>query len=98
MKLWEVDVHLGSGGDTDGVATYLVWAMDEVEAENVALVEGCNLLNATANEIRNVVAISEMDYDGVLGPAPSALEALREGVDPMGPETDRGGLIGQQPY
>lgn len=66
MKIYEVGVHLGSGGDTDGIATYLVYAIDEEEAENVALIEGCNLLNAKANEIRNPGPIDEMDYDGVL--------------------------------
>jgi hypothetical protein len=66
MKTWEVEVHLGSGGDTDSIATYLVYAEDEGDAEDTALGNSRHLINATANLIRNPGAVDEMDYDGVL--------------------------------
>lgn len=66
MKTWEVEVHLGSGGDTDSIATYLVYAISEMDAEDTALGNSRHLINATANLIRNPGAVDEMDYDGVL--------------------------------
>ena len=66
MKTWEVDVHLGSGGDTDSIATYLVYAVDEVDAEDTALGKSQHLINAKANLIRFEGSVDEMDYDGVL--------------------------------
>lgn len=88
MKLWEVDVHLGSGGDTDGIATYLVYAMDEGEAEDTALGESRHLINAKANEIRNEGPIDEMDYDGVLmSEAARGLEADEKFLRKFGPDT-----------
>ena len=66
MKTWEVEVHLGSGGDTDSIATYLVYAVDEGDAEDVTLGASRHLINVTANLIRNPGAVDEMDYDGVL--------------------------------
>jgi hypothetical protein len=66
-KAWEVDVFLGSGGDTDSIGTYLVYAKDEVEAEDAALGNSRHLINAKANEIRFPESVDEMDYDGVLG-------------------------------
>ena len=53
MKTWEVEVHLGSGGDTDSIATYLVYAVDEGDAEDVTLGASRHLINVTANLIRN---------------------------------------------
>lgn len=78
MKTWEVEVHLGSGGDTDSIATYLVYAKDEGEAEDIALGNSRHLINATANLIRNPGAVDEMDYDGVLGSKPQSLQSFRE--------------------
>ena len=66
MKTWEVNGHLGSGGDTDSIGTYLVYAEDEQDAEDTARGNSRHLINATANLIRNPGAVDEMDYDGVL--------------------------------
>lgn len=64
-KRYAVDVVLGGGADTDNIATYLVHAESEEEAEATAL--GYVELNARANLIRNPKYVSELDYDGVLG-------------------------------
>lgn len=66
MKIWEVEVHLGSGLDTDSIATYLVYAVSEADAEETALEKSRHLINTTANLIRNPGAVSGGDYDSVL--------------------------------
>jgi hypothetical protein len=78
MKTWEVEIRFGSGGDTDSIATYLVYAKTEEEAEDMALGNSRHLINATANLIRNPGAVDEMDYDGVLGHQPADMSG---GID-----------------
>lgn len=88
MKLYEVEVHLGSGGDTDSIATYLVYATDEGDAEDTALGESRHLINTTANLIRNEGPVDEMDYDGVLmSEAVRGLEADEKFLRKFGPDT-----------
>jgi hypothetical protein len=75
MKLYEVEVFLGGGGDTDNIATYLVYAMNESAAEAEALGESRSLINAKANLVRNT-DLDEIDYDGILGPQRFRLSGL----------------------
>ena len=78
MKAWEVEVFLGSGADTDSIGTYLVWAIGEGDAENVAVESSRDSLNAKANLIRNPGAVDEIDYDGVLMSPEAYAVAIRE--------------------
>ena len=95
MKKWEVELHLGSGADTDSLATYLVYAEDEGDAEDTALGNSRHLINATANLIRNPGAVDELDYDGVLVSEKAKGVVSEETIDrefyPPPPHLDEGG-------
>jgi len=71
MTGWEVEVYLGGGGDRDVLGTYLVWAMNEALAVQLALNHATLGLGAEAKALLPDFEPDEIDYDGVLGSAPA---------------------------
>jgi hypothetical protein len=66
MKAYEVEVSV----DGENIRVYLVWAMNETHAENIACAQVKNLIRGSARHLRFPESVAEIDYDGVLGLAP----------------------------